>query len=55
MRVDLDENGKLTITAITSLERYALKTWFNNLDKGDRSSVLQVVYESKEESHENYF
>jgi hypothetical protein len=54
MRVDLNEEGKLTITAVTSMERYALKTWWSNLDRGDRSSVLEVIYESKEENHGNY-
>lgn len=55
MRVEIDSKGILTITAVTSIEQYALKTWWNNLDKGDRSSVLNVVYEIKEERNENYF
>jgi hypothetical protein len=49
MRVDISSEGVLSITAVTEIERYALKQWWLNLDKGNYSSVLRVNYEADKE------
>lgn len=56
MKVDIDASGTLIIAASTSMERYALKQWWSNYERGDRSSTLSVNFdEPGEERLTHYF
>jgi hypothetical protein len=46
MKVDIDAEGCLTITATTDMERYALNQWWSNYNGGNNSSSLALIYDT---------
>jgi hypothetical protein len=51
MRADIDENGKLIVTAESGVESFALKTWFAMNSEG-KAAIQVVTYSDATPSHE---
>ena len=57
MKAEIDESGKLTVTACNALESFALQQWanqyFSEAEKKDGSITLEIVATGRNESNDD--